>query len=102
MNKEEQINKTLDALKEMRQAEPPPFFYTRLKARMERELEQKPELRWALKPAFVIPVLVLTVALNVTTVLQFKDVNSNTAETSAADTFAQEYNLNTTYGVELY
>lgn len=107
MNKNinEEIRKTLAVTDDLKKAEMPEFFYTRLKARMEREIlpANKPKLAWMFKPAFVIPTLAVVLLLNVVTIGQFvkKNNRSNSTET-AEESFKTEYNLNANYGLEIY
>ncbi len=101
MNKNinEEIRKTLAVIDNLKQAEMPDFFYTRLKARMEHQLLTKPKLAWVFKPVFAVPTLALVVLLNVITVSQLVQNNKNlTTEQS----LAIEYNLDSTYGMEIY
>lgn len=96
---EKKISETLDSVKHIQKATPPDFFYTRLKARMGKELLEQPQLRWLLKPAFVIPVLSFTIILNV---LTFKKLKENKSIESDEQTFMEYYNLNTSYDLELH
>jgi len=99
VNINEEIRKTLAVTDDLKKAEMPDFFYTRLKARMENELVKRTELAWVMKPVFVIPTLTLAILLNVFTVRQLL---KSYQPVSSEKTFQTEYNLNITYGVEIY
>ncbi|WP_304236660.1 hypothetical protein [Jiulongibacter sediminis] len=102
MNKrtEEEIEKTLQLVDKIDKAEMPPFFYTRLKARMEKEIVANPKIAWLLKPAFVIPLLAITIAINSLTISTL--LQNRSADPSEKEAFINEYNLSATYGVNLY
>jgi hypothetical protein len=101
MNKNinEEIRKTLAVTDDLKKAEMPDFFYTRLKARMEREIESKPKLAWVMNPAFVVPTLAMVLLLNVLTVSQLM---KNRNSVSSEESFKSEYCLDANYGVEIY
>jgi hypothetical protein len=67
---EQKVETTLKAFDGMEQAEPNPFYYKRLKARMERELLQpKTVLGWTFKPVYVYASLVVVLLINVFTIV---------------------------------
>jgi hypothetical protein len=73
----------------------PEFFYTRLKAKMERKLENynKP---WILRPAYALATLIIVLIINISVILkgeQATDSNSNT-DTETVQSIAAEYSLN--------
>ncbi|MFT4735146.1 MAG: hypothetical protein ACI9DJ_000165 [Algoriphagus sp.] len=100
----EEVQKTLTSLENVKAASAPDFFYTRLKIRMENELsKQKSSFSWILKPAFVVPALALVLAINVVTVRQFlKSDNAEVSSLTAEEVFMSEYNLNANYSLEIY
>jgi hypothetical protein len=74
---EQQINETLNSLDGIRQAEPKPFYYARLKARMERELLQpKTVLGWTFKPIYAYASLALVLSINVFTIITLSNKSS--------------------------
>jgi hypothetical protein len=76
-NIENKIEETLKAFEGINQAEPKPFFYTRLKARMERELvETKTVLGWTFKPIYVYVSLTLVLTINIFTIITFINKSS--------------------------
>jgi hypothetical protein len=101
-NINEEIRKTLAVTGDLKKAEMPDFFYTRLKARMENELVKRPRLAWVMKPAFVIPTLTLAVLLNVFTVRQLVKNTDNSQQVSSEESFLSEYNLDSDYGIGIY
>ncbi|MBC7535449.1 MAG: hypothetical protein H7258_07130 [Ferruginibacter sp.] len=80
----------LQSLKGMEAAAIDPFFYTRLKGRM-----QKPEAsRSAFKPAWAIVTLSLFLSLNIWMIGNERKINQQVTEKrSAFEFFAETYNL---------
>ena len=92
--KQARIEQILNSWDGAKKAEVPPFFYTRLKARMEKSVEVPVVKSWLLKPAFVVATLVLVIAINV--FFYFQDGNSTITPSSNDETIqsiAAEYNL---------
>ena len=99
---QEEIDAVLNSLDDMQRAEANPFFYTRLKARMESRYSDKgiAGFSW-IKPSFAFAVLALLVVFNVFTIINKK----NTAEqegtknnTTLSEQVAKDYDLsNSTY-----
>ena len=68
---EQEIMKTLSSLAGTEQAMPKPFFYARLRARMERELlEPKRVFWWDIKPVYAYSLLLVLVLLNLMTLVR--------------------------------
>lgn len=95
-NVSNEVEKTMNALHGIKEAEAPPFFYTRLKARMENELVSRPKLGWLLKPAMVIPTLLLVIGMNIYTVVNLNELPSS------KEAFTESYNLNSADDINLY
>lgn len=77
-NIEQKIDETLNSTKGISSAEPKPFFYTRLHARMERELlETKTVLGFQLKPIYAYSVIMALVLMNVFAISNFKNHQNN-------------------------
>ncbi|MFN8343900.1 MAG: hypothetical protein U0X91_02795 [Spirosomataceae bacterium] len=89
-HREEEIEQTLQSLEGIRRAEPNPYFYTRLQARMEQKFVKKTGWQW--RPAYMYAALGLVLLLNVVTVYTL--TRTPAEHTSAADSFANEYGLN--------
>jgi hypothetical protein len=94
-NKIEEILNSLDG---NQRAEPPAFFYTRLKARMERELGQKAKgsKTWILRPAYALMALMMVLVINITVILKEKPATDtgNNGDTETVQSIAAEYSLN--------
>lgn len=94
--KTEEILSSLDGLAK---ATAPDFFYTRLKARMEKGLEPGTRKLWIWRPAYALAALVLLMVLNAAILLQGQGRNENSdnnniADAEAAQSIAAEYSLN--------
>ena len=93
-SKQERVEQILSAWDGAKKAEAPSFFYTRLKARMEKETGE-PVKSWLLKPAFVVATLVLVILINA--FIYFQPSTSSTITSSDDETsiqsIAAEYNL---------
>lgn len=89
-------DKYLQSLDGMQQAELPPFFYTRLKARMEKAVSPKPV--YMAKPALAIALLALVLVLNTVALVQQRSAQPTAASgkgKTAFDSFANDFNLST-------
>ena len=65
------IDETLNSLDSIKRAQAPAFFYTRLKARLERELENGgPITRWLTRPALTLSIGVIVLVMNITVIAQ--------------------------------
>ena len=86
------VDEHLQSILGMQEAATDDFFYTRLKARMEKE---KPQQGWSfpLKPVWVVSTLVLLLAVNgIMLVQQFKAKKSTTTTSSSSlQNFAESY-----------
>lgn len=81
----------LQSLHEMKDAVTDEFFYTRLKARMEREAS-KQGWNFPLKPVWVVGSLALLLAANVFMLSQqYTTRETTTTATSSLQSFAQSY-----------
>ena len=94
---EQEVQKTLDCFDQSEQLKTNPFFYTRIKAKIE-DLEsygKKPNLAdlvWGvLKPAFLFGIIVI----NIFTATSFlkNPGDTNTSREQIINTFAQEFSL---------
>ena len=95
-NKENRIDEILNSLDGCTQATAPDFFYTRLKARMEREVAPAARTSWMLRPAHAFAGMTIILLINVLAVFNQPRTEDNTAA-SEVDTFqslASEYRLN--------
>jgi hypothetical protein len=90
-----EIQKTLDLFASTPQVKPGPFFYTRLKARMEGAPHPSHgllllQLRGAILAAVAVALLV---ALNAYSLLRLATHGSETQKQEAVASFAQDYSL---------
>jgi len=95
--KNKRIEEILGSLDGSPKAGMPPFFYTRLKARME-AMEQKPvaaatQRSWLLRPAFAITTLVTVLLVNAFVLFQ-RGQRAASEQESNIQTIAAEYSLN--------
>jgi len=92
------IEATLNSLDTISRAEAPPYFYTRLLSRMERKRVSALSrvLQLLSRPVVGISVLVLFLVLNVVAIRGLMSAPKAQGQASDAQSFATEYNLNTT------
>ena len=90
----------LSSLDHISRAGAPAFFYTRLKARMEKGKETQTRPSWMLRPAYALAALVLILALNAMVIFGKNNNNdaatvSTTAlETESMQSLASDFSLN--------
>jgi hypothetical protein len=102
MNNErnKKIEQILASLDGSPKAEMPPFFYTRLKARMlsgeEGKASALPQRSWLLRPAFALGTLVAVLAINAFVIFQKSDTTetSSSTDSETIQAIAAEYSLN--------
>jgi hypothetical protein len=95
MNKK--IEEILSSLDGVKRASPPDFFYTRLKAKMEKELVPVAGRRRILYPAYALTALVVILLVNAAVIFTRGDRNNDTASVNEGETLqsiAAEYNIN--------
>ena len=84
------VDEHLTAIEEMREAETDEFFYTRLKARMERGIEPG----FPLRPAWLVAILAIFLFVNTLVVSQeIKTSKKTNTESAGFQNFASSYNL---------
>ncbi len=103
MKNNDQLNKeieaTLGSLDGANRAEAAAYFYTRLEAKLEAHHSETPSLLYRLltRPAVAVSVLTVFLVMNIMAIKGLTtDGASATAKTASLQTFASEYNLNTT------
>jgi hypothetical protein len=98
MDKNKKIEDILSSADHCNRAGAPDFFYTRLKARMEKEHGAIPERSsWILKPAYAMAAVIAVLILNAFILLGKNDKNPIQVASSDTDTFqslAADYRLN--------
>ena len=94
-NRIEEILCSLDGSK---RAAAPDFFYTRLKARMEKGLTKNNVREWMLRPVYIVSALLLVLAVNIFVFLKGGDNETTAAAAdnneSVQQSIASEYSLN--------
>lgn len=83
----------LKSIEGMNEAEASPFFYTKLKARMEKETEEKKGWIFQLKPAYIIAMLLIFLSINSFVVINQVQSKKAEATSSTLKSFANSYNL---------
>ena len=101
-NINKQIEETLNSLDGVNRAEPRPFFYTRLEARMENESSISTYAVRKLKPALLIPMLACSLLLSVASVYTVLSYDTQDSSLSSKDAFIQEYGLNESVDSTIY
>jgi hypothetical protein len=103
--KDQKIEEILQSLDGMGRASAPDFFYTRLQARMEKELvrpvAQKRPL--VLRPVFAFAALLIVLLVNAAIIFQgSNNASEEIPEANAYQSIAAEYSLNETISEEVY
>jgi hypothetical protein len=98
-NRNSKIEEILGSLDNTPRAVAPDFFYTRLKARMERAIEPATPKSWILRPAYALVALVLVLFINAAVVLEGNitataNNNNTVGDTETFQSIAAEYSLN--------
>jgi len=92
---EQKIDEILSSLDGVKRAEAPAFFYTRLKAKMEKA---SPETSrpWLFRPVFALAALLIVLLINAAVILKKDNTAAPNADTEneSFQSIAAEYNLN--------
>jgi type IV secretory pathway component VirB8 len=94
---EADLFKSIEGIKPV---EAPPYFYTRLVARMERERENNKQQFTLLRPSFLASSLSFILIINIIFLLKFNDVvkypvsSKQTGNKATIESFTNEYGLN--------
>ncbi len=99
-NLPEKIEATIQSLNGIQRVAPMPFFYTRLRARMEKEKNTAP-ISWMPlgKPVWLIATLFVFLVLNAIMIKQSSNAKNkqlSASETPSLQSFASEFELNNT------
>ena len=96
-NNSKKIKDVLESLGGIGRAKAPDFFYTRLKARMDGELELAGGVigRLLTRPALALTIAVIILVMNVTVILQLWEQDSTLPTDNPAAVAAVEYNTGT-------
>jgi len=96
------LDEILGSLDGIRRSAPPDFFYTRLKAKMEKGLLPENGKKWLLRPVYAFAGLLLILALNTAVILQSgQKTETAPAETDIMQSFASEYRINSNLTYEI-
>ncbi len=92
----DRADRLLSSLDGIQPAEPAPFFYTRLRAKMQQQVQEKPVAVFALRPALLAASLLLVFMLNI--LFLVKPVTRTNREpqkppATGIQAFAESYNL---------
>jgi hypothetical protein len=90
------VEEILNSLDGCTKAAAPDFFYTRLRARLDKETIQPAPQSWLLRPAFAVMALVVVLVLNAFVLFQRNKTNSSftASDTDNLQSVAAEYSLN--------
>jgi hypothetical protein len=107
MNNEQnkKVEEILGSLDGTRRASMPDFFYTRLKARMERGFEPAINKSWLFRPVYAITALAVVLLINAAVIFNGTNTSADEASITEIETlqsYAAEYRLNDTVTEELY
>lgn len=84
----------MQSLKGMQPADLPPFFYTRLKARMETDATPKPS--FLLRPVLAVAALSVVLLLNIVALVQqHRKVLPEESKNTTIEQFTSDFNLTT-------
>ena len=96
-NRQERI---LNSLEGIQKATTPDFFFTRLIGKMQTTIEEKPARIFLLRPAFIIPTLMVLFAINIISYTQLnkstdQKTTNHVEKPATLESFAKAYNLGT-------
>lgn len=97
MNNEQEnrIEQILESLDSSQRISAPDFFYTRLKARMQKEQERGKSGVAVLRPAYALAFLVLVLLINISVILKSaKTTETTISDSETAQSIAAEYSIN--------
>ncbi|UEG49424.1 hypothetical protein LK994_12355 [Ferruginibacter lapsinanis] len=88
-------DKIIESLDGLKRAEAPAFFYTRLLGRMQHTSSSAQKKYYlAVRPVFIVSILLLALLINVATLIHFKDSGDRrSANTATIESFTNEYDF---------
>jgi len=90
------IDEVLGSLDGMQRAKAPAFFYTRLKARLEREFDNAgPLVRLLTRPALALSFAAIILVLNAAVIMQLWQQDSSLTNTENATVVVADYSMGT-------
>lgn len=101
--KNKTTEEVLSSLDDIKKATMPDFFYTRLKARMEKGYEPVAKKSWIFRPVYAVAALLLVLFINAAVIFKNKETKEGVnPEIESLQSIAAEYNLNETITEEVY
>lgn len=100
-NRNNRIDEVLGSLDNVQRAKAPDFFYTRLKARMEKELVAEPRKSWVLRPVYILGVLLVVLAVNAAIIFKGSSTETSPSDTETMQSIASEYRINSNLTYEI-
>jgi hypothetical protein len=103
-DKNRKIEEILESFEGIKRTQAPDFFYTRLKARMEKELLAKPQTSGLRHPAYAFLALFLVLIINATVIFKGNFLGSSdnaVSDTDVTQSIAAEYNINSNLTYEI-
>lgn len=101
-NRNNRIDEVLNSLDNVQRATAPDFFYTRLKARMEKELvAQSRKKSWVLRPVYILGVLLVVLAVNAAIIFKGSSSETSPSDTETMQSIASEYRINSNLTYEI-
>ncbi len=106
-DKNKRIEGILSGFDGAARASAPDYFYTRLKARMEKELVPEPDRKWILRPLYAFVALLLVLTINAVVILKGNDGNNTAVESAVAtdtelmQSLASDYSINSNITYDL-
>ena len=94
-NRNKKIEEILGSFDGTQRAAMPDFFYTRLKARMQKGIEPDNKKSWILCPAFALTVIIAVLLINAVVIFRGNGSSDNaTNDAETLQSIAAEYSLN--------
>lgn len=94
-NKTDRIDQVLSSLDHVQRVSAPSFFYTRLKARMERENNGGPVVRLIARPALALSLAAIILVVNATAILEMWHDTSTPAVADTQQVASTDYPMST-------
>ena len=96
-NRNNRIDEVLGSLDNVQRAAAPDFFYTR----MEKELVAEPRKSWALRPVYILGVLLVVLAVNAAIIFKGSSSETSPSDTETMQSIASEYRINSNLTYEI-
>lgn len=90
---ENEVDKTLQSLEGIKRAQPNPYLFTRIMARMHKHNGWEKVTYFIARPVIAFAVLLFVIVINALVVFQFNRTSSNETEGIVINDIADEYNM---------